>query len=83
MGTTAKIVLGLLIIMAITAILVSPDPTDDVMVVVHQQHVVTVQPVVLSLPPVSILVDAVPVAVDFAVFAVSADLIDLVCTRLC
>jgi hypothetical protein len=82
-GTFTKVVLGLLIIVAVTTILVTPDPSDDVMVILHQQHVLTAQPVLLSVIQVSLSTLRLSQSEDVSDVALSADLLDLVCSRLC
>ena len=82
-GTYTKLVLGLLVILSITTILISPDPTDDVLGVMHQQHVLTAQPVLLGLIQAAPSPTAIVLASDSAEIPPSGDLLDLVCTRLC
>lgn len=82
MGTFVKVAVALLIVVSVATILVTPDPTDDVMGVMHQHQVPTVSLVSLihgvSLPATPSLVsDAAPEELH------SPDLLDLVCVRLC
>jgi hypothetical protein len=82
-GTAAKVVLGLMIILSVTTILLTPDPNDDVMGILHQQHVMAVQPVLLSMVQVFITSSLVRISEEFVEVPLSVDLLDLVCTRLC
>jgi hypothetical protein len=83
-GTFVKVAVGLLIIVSVVTILVTPDPTDDVMGVMHQHQVASFHLVFLNLihgvalPVTSLLGnDASPEELH------SPDLLDLVCVRLC
>jgi hypothetical protein len=83
-GTFVKVAIALLIVVSVVTILVTPDPTDDVLGVVHQHQVATFHLVFLN------LVYGVALAVTSALGndatseeLHSADLIDLVCVRLC
>jgi hypothetical protein len=82
-GTTAKVVLGLVIVLSVTTILLTPDPTDDVMGILHQQHVMAIQPVLLSAVQVFVATSLVRVSDELVEVPLSVDLLDLVCTRLC
>jgi hypothetical protein len=82
-GTAAKVVLGLMIILSVTTILLTPDPNDDVMGILHQQHVMAVQPVLLSVVQVFIASTLVRISDELVEVPLSVDLLDLVCTRLC
>ena len=81
-GTYTKLVLGLLIVLSITTILISPDPNDDILGVLHQQHVLTAQPTFVALLPVAVSIVAFAVPDESAEPLVSANLLDLVCIRL-
>jgi hypothetical protein len=81
-GTYTKLVLGLLIVLSITTILISPDPNDDILGVLHQQHVLTAQPTFVALLPVSVSIVALAVPDESAEPLVSTNLLDLVCIRL-
>ena len=84
MGTFLKFAVVLLVMLSVATILLTPDPTDDVMGVVHQHQVAAVHlvflnlihDVVLSVTP-SLISDAAPEELH------SPDLLDLVCVRLC
>jgi hypothetical protein len=82
-GTFAKAVLVLLIVLSIATILFTPDPNDDVLGILHQQHVLTAQPVFLSLVQTSVSTESLAVPDASVSVLLSADLIDLVCNRLC
>jgi len=81
-GTYTKLVLGLLIVLSLTTILISPDPNDDILGVLHQQHVLTAQPTFVALLPVAVSIVALAVPDESAEPLVSANLLDLVCIRL-
>jgi thiosulfate reductase cytochrome b subunit len=83
-GTFVKVAIALLIVVSVVTILVTPDPTDDVLGVVHQHQMAAFHLVFLS------LVYGVALAVTAALRndatseeLHSPDLIDLVCVRLC
>jgi hypothetical protein len=83
-GTFVKVAVALLIVVSVATILVTPDPTDDVIGVVHQHQGPAVYLVFLNLihgitlSVTSLLLsDAAPEELH------SPDLLDLVCVRLC
>ena len=82
-GAAAKVVLGLMIILSVTTILLTPDPNDDVMGILHQQHVMAVQPVLLPAVQVFIASSLARISEELVEVPLSVDLLDLVCTRLC
>jgi hypothetical protein len=83
-GTFVKVAIALLIVVSVATILATPDPTDDVLGVVHQHHVTTFHLVFLT------LIYGLSLAVTSALGndasseeLRSPDLLDLVCARLC
>jgi hypothetical protein len=83
-GTFVKAVVGLLIIVSVATILVTPDPTDDVMGVVHQHQILTAQLVFLNLVPGVLMAMSSIGGNDVVAEELhSPDLLDLVCVRLC
>ncbi len=84
MGILVKVVLALLIVLSVATILATPDPTDDVMGVLHQQHMVLAQLVFLGLIHiVPLLITSSSVPDTPAEAPPSLNLLDLVCVRLC
>jgi hypothetical protein len=83
-GTFVKVVIALLIIVSVVTILVTPDPTDDVLGVVHQHHVATFHLVLLTLIYGLFLAVTSALGNDATSEELrSPDLLDLVCVRLC
>jgi hypothetical protein len=83
-GTLVKVIVGLLIILAVTTILVTPDPSDDVMGVVHPHNAVHAQLVFLSLiHDVPLLTGSLVVRENEPQAIHPTDVVDLVCARLC
>ena len=84
MGTFVKAVVGLLIIVSVVTILVTPDPTDDVMGVVHQHQILTAQLVSLNIVHgVFLGLNSIGGNEVVGEELHSPDLLDLVCVRLC
>ncbi|HEY1262955.1 MAG TPA: hypothetical protein VGF06_05490 [Terriglobales bacterium] len=72
-----------LVILAVATILVTPDPADDVLGVLHKHHLMHVAPVFAGvLQPVLLLASFLPAGLASR-RSESADLFDLICVRLC
>jgi len=83
-GTFVKLAIGLLVILSVVTILVTPDPTDDVMGVLHQHQAVIAPLVFLSLIHSVALSVTSALGNDAASEELhSSELLDLVCVRLC
>lgn len=84
LSTYGRVLLALLIIVSVATILITPDPSDDVVGVLHQQHSIVSLPVFVKLVRHTILISfCVPSQDSTAHFARFSDLLEMVCTHLC
>ena len=75
---------ALLIIVSVATILITPDPSDDVVGVLHQHHSLTPLAVVIGLEhEIAVVRSSAPSPDASATPSRLEDLLEKVCTRLC
>jgi hypothetical protein len=80
----ARVLLALLIIVSVATILITPDPSDDVVGVLHQQHSIGFLPVFVKLVcPTTLALFCDPSKDSSAHFSRISDFLEMVCTHLC
>jgi len=82
--TWVRALLALLIVASIATILITPDPSDDVLGILHQHHTFASLPVFVKLLRHTLLVPfCAPSHNSSADFSHPCELLEMVCTHLC
>jgi hypothetical protein len=84
LSTWARVVFALLIIVSVATILITPDPSDDVLGVLHQHHSFTPLAVVIGFEhEIAVVRSSAPNHDVLAAPPRLEDLLEMVCTHLC